>query len=155
MHYIYLYIYISCNIIYNVLCISYLCLYHVYIYMILYLYIFGYMIYHILYTYDMIMSIYIYILKPCQVMSGSSAHCMFQTPLHCQQVFQSAMLLASGLVVQRSAMEEAFHHFIMDYNRSVKRCRGRWKSQFGKTGPNPTKKPQPNFEKIILKYIYI
>lgn len=33
-------------------------------------------------------------------------------------VFQSVMLLASSLVVQRSAMEEAFHRFIIHYNRS-------------------------------------
>ena len=119
-------------------CVYHICAYIMYIYDTVYVHIWVYDISYIIHIYDM--SMYIYILKPCQVMFGSSAHCMFQTPLHCQQVFQSAMLLASGLVVQRSAMEEAFHHFIMHYNRSVKRCRGRWKSQFGKTGPNPTKK---------------
>ena len=65
----------------------------------------------------MMMSIYIYThLKTMSSDVPVTLH--LQKSLH-WQVFQSVMLLASSLVVQRSAMEEAFHRFIIHYNRSV------------------------------------
>ena len=71
----------------------------------------------------------------------------FQESLH-WQVFQSVMLLASSLVVQRSAMEEAFHRFIIHYNRSVGETREDGRHNLG---PNGSQTSNLISKKITLK----